>query len=151
VERPGLRYQRRGINADGAAANFVETEMIASIKRGESEQLASFVQTRGSSAFCCVARPCDSYKLVPLFWHQNPYSLKPIPVLDRTPEYNRTALRRHFDRQKELYGPQVIVNLAEHSGKEAVVTDAYKGGVGALGDEQLKWVYARLSTYADLL
>jgi hypothetical protein len=49
IERPGLRYQRRGINADGAAANSVETELIASIKQGDIEQLASYVQTRGSS------------------------------------------------------------------------------------------------------
>lgn len=28
----GLRYQRRGINEDGAVANFVETEQILSIE-----------------------------------------------------------------------------------------------------------------------
>lgn len=30
VERPGLRYQRRGINAAGEVANFVETEFLVS-------------------------------------------------------------------------------------------------------------------------
>lgn len=30
VERPGLRYQRRGVNASGGVANFVETEFLLS-------------------------------------------------------------------------------------------------------------------------
>lgn len=30
IERPGLRYQRRGINANGGVANFVETEFLLS-------------------------------------------------------------------------------------------------------------------------
>lgn len=30
VERPGLRYQRRGINDSGGVANFVESEFIMS-------------------------------------------------------------------------------------------------------------------------
>lgn len=33
VERPGLRYQRRGVNAKGAVANFVETEMVTTTTR----------------------------------------------------------------------------------------------------------------------
>lgn len=28
VERPGLRYQRRGANVSGQVANFVETELM---------------------------------------------------------------------------------------------------------------------------
>ena len=32
VERPGLRYQRRGISAAGGTANFVETEFIVDVQ-----------------------------------------------------------------------------------------------------------------------
>ena len=34
VERPGLRYQRRGINAAGGVANFTETELVLSCRVG---------------------------------------------------------------------------------------------------------------------
>lgn len=55
IERPGLRYQRRGVNNRGAVANFVETEFITQIHVPQSQSdekqrhVASYVQTRGSS------------------------------------------------------------------------------------------------------
>lgn len=49
IERPGLRYQRRGINAEGGAANFVETEFVVEAEVEDLKHVVSYVQTRGSS------------------------------------------------------------------------------------------------------
>lgn len=51
IERPGLRYQRRGIDAAGAVANFVETEFVVRAERDDKFHTGSFVQIRGSSKF----------------------------------------------------------------------------------------------------
>lgn len=119
VERPGLRYQRRGINQAGGVANFVETEFIMSTHIAEKHHLTSYVQTRGS---------------IPLFWSQSPWSLKPVPVLEREEKDNKEALSKHFERQvKQYFGAVHIVNLAETTGKEGLLVAAYRDGVAKLG------------------
>ncbi|KWU46512.1 hypothetical protein RHOSPDRAFT_28398 [Rhodotorula sp. JG-1b] len=148
TERPGLRYQRRGINASGQVANFVETEFIVECEREDTRHVGSFVQTRGS---------------IPIYWSQSPWALKPPPVLERTPEESRTAMKKHLDALRDRYGRLVLVNLAETSGKEATVVDAYRSGVESLAyDEQaLRYVsfdfhretkgfnYSRISNLID--
>ncbi|CEG74594.1 hypothetical protein RMATCC62417_09775 [Rhizopus microsporus] len=124
-ERAGMRYQRRGINEDGQVANFVETEQIVIFKRDEINHIASFVQTRGS---------------IPLFWSQSPYSLHPVPVLERTEKENSSAFEKHFKTQEELYGRQIVVNLAEVTGREAVIGSEYRKHVEDLGDPNIKYV-----------
>lgn len=111
--RAGLRYQRRGIDDDAHVANFVETETIMRVEREGVSNIFSYVQIRGS---------------IPLFWTQSGYSLKPAPTLspERTREQNIDALSRHFKRTLPPYGPHTVVNLAEHHGKEGVVTQAYR-------------------------
>lgn len=69
---------------------------------------------------------------------QSPWSLKPPPVLERTSAESLAALTRHFEKQIKLYGNQIVVNLAETSGKEAVVVQAYREGVQALGEDKVK-------------
>lgn len=49
MERPGLRFQRRGVDSKGAVANFNETEFITRCFRDDVLHVQSFVQTRGSS------------------------------------------------------------------------------------------------------
>lgn len=118
VERPGLRYQRRGVNEAGGVANFVETEFIMSTHVEGKDHLTSYVQTRGS---------------IPLYWSQSPWSLKPVPVLERDESDNLKALKKHFERQiKTYFGSVHIVNLAETSGKEGVLVGAYRDGVSKL-------------------
>uniref|UniRef100_A0A674ARW9 SAC1 like phosphatidylinositide phosphatase b n=1 Tax=Salmo trutta TaxID=8032 RepID=A0A674ARW9_SALTR len=51
--RAGVRYYVRGIDSEGHAANFVETEQIVQYSGGK----ASFVQTRGSIPFYWSQRP----------------------------------------------------------------------------------------------
>lgn len=127
VERPGLRYQRRGINPDGQVANFVETEFIVSARREDAFHIGSFVQTRGS---------------IPVFWSQSPWALKPPPTLERTPEASQAALDKHFANHVKRYGKTLAVNLAEATGKEAVVVDAYRSGIEKLDRPDVRWVLA---------
>ncbi|KAF2969554.1 hypothetical protein GQX73_g3979 [Xylaria multiplex] len=87
VKRAGLRYLRRGIDDEGFAANSVETEQILSIPSWDpSSKIYSFIQVRGS---------------IPIFFTQSPYSLKPIPVLQHSPEANFRAFSRHFNMMSE--------------------------------------------------
>lgn len=109
--RAGLRYQRRGIADDGNVANYVETEQILLVRRPSAAHTMCFIQFRGS---------------IPLFWKQNPYSLKPPPMLERSAADNKAACARHFDEQVKRYGKVTCVNLAEQGGKEGAITEAYK-------------------------
>lgn len=112
VKRAGLRYLRRGIDDKGFTANSVETEQILSTPSWEpSSKIYSFVQVRGS---------------IPLFFTQSPYSLKPIPVLQHSPEANYRAFSKHFDRMSEEYGSVQLVNLVERRGVEAIVGNEYQ-------------------------
>ncbi|PKK80867.1 hypothetical protein RhiirC2_723362 [Rhizophagus irregularis] len=120
-ERAGLRYQRRGINEDGAVANFVETEQILSIEIEGINHDVSFLQIRGS---------------IPLFWSQSPYGLKPKPVLERSVNENALAFKKHFDNLIELYGHISCINLTELTNREAIVGSAYREAVERLGDEK---------------
>ncbi|KAF8969687.1 SacI homology domain-containing protein [Flammula alnicola] len=111
--RPGLRYQRRGIDDAAHVANFVETETIMRVEREEKENIFAYVQIRGS---------------IPLFWTQTGYGLKPPPLLapDRTQAQNLDTLKKHFLKTVPIYGPHTVVNLAEQYGKEGVITQAYR-------------------------
>lgn len=122
VKRAGLRYLRRGIDDDGYAANFVETEQILSPvdSDDESAQVFSFTQIRGS---------------IPLFFKQSPYSLKPAPVIQHSEEANYQALRKHFNMLRKHYGAVQIVNLVEKHGVEASIGQQYEAGVKRLNEE----------------
>ena len=55
-------------------------------------------------------------------------------------EASLPACKKHFETQKKHYGRQVVVNLAETTGKEGVVVNAYRDAVEAMEDEQVKSV-----------
>ncbi|KAK7750904.1 hypothetical protein SLS62_007167 [Diatrype stigma] len=115
TKRAGLRYLRRGVDDEGYAANFVETEQLLSAAQdpsSSSSRTYSFVQVRGS---------------IPLFFTQSPYSLKPLPVLQHSAEANFCAFQNHFDHMRKAYGPSVqLVNLVERRGVEAVIGNEYE-------------------------
>lgn len=148
--RAGLRYQRRGVDDEAFVANFVETETIVRVQRDGISNVFSFVQIRGS---------------IPLFWKQFGYSLKPPPVLapERTPEQNMNAMKRHFHNTTSVYGPHVIVNLAEQKGKEGTLCGAYKACINQLNSNNVSYCefdfhhetrgmrYDRLSSLVDRL
>ncbi|KAL0946733.1 hypothetical protein HGRIS_012912 [Hohenbuehelia grisea] len=125
-DRAGLRYQRRGIDDEAHVANFVETETIMRVERGGKANIFSYVQIRGS---------------IPLFWTQIAYALKPPPVLasDRTHAQNLEAIKRHFGRTVPQYGPHTIVNLAEQTGKEGVITKSYREFATELASDDARY------------
>ncbi|KZO95798.1 hypothetical protein CALVIDRAFT_482345 [Calocera viscosa TUFC12733] len=124
-QRPGLRYQRRGIDDHGNVANFVETETIVSVDRDGRKNVFSYTQIRGS---------------IPLYWSQPQpgLQLKPIPKLDRPLGDSSDIMRKHFTKLSQ-YWPITIVNLAEITGKEAVVTLAYREVAQGLNMKDVKY------------
>jgi len=124
VKRAGMRFLRRGVDEEGNVANAVESEQILSPSRWDpSAKVYSFVQIRGS---------------IPLFFTQSPYSLKPAPVIQHSPEQNYSAMKMHFDRLEKRYGNLQIVNLVEKHGSEATVGVAYEKNVARLNEETRK-------------
>jgi hypothetical protein len=104
VNRPGLRYLRRGVDDEGNTANTVETEQILSVPDWDSSHnVYSYLQVRGS---------------IPLYFSQSPYSFKPIPILHHSAETNQLAFGRHFRELSRRYGKIQAVSLIDkHSGE----------------------------------
>lgn len=118
--RAGTRMFMRGLDSEGHAANFVETEQII---EGDFAR-SSFVQTRGS---------------IPLFWTQLPnLRYKPAPTL--TPGYNHLeAFQKHFDNQIYTYGNQVIVNLIDQKGPEKALGRQLQEVVNLANNPKIKY------------
>ncbi|VDP06004.1 unnamed protein product [Soboliphyme baturini] len=99
--------QTRGIDNEGNAANFVETEQI--LEYGDI--LCSFVQTRGS---------------IPLCWSQKPnLRWQPWPKLKSDYDHLKT-FRYHMASQFYTYGYQVIVSLLDQCGREKDIAAAFE-------------------------
>ncbi|KAK9765765.1 Phosphoinositide phosphatase sac1 [Basidiobolus ranarum] len=120
--RVGTRYFSRGVDEEGNVSNFVETEQI--IISG-AHQL-SYVQTRGS---------------IPVYWSQVT-NMKYTPKLsihyaDKTAE----AFKKHFDKQIELYGDQIVVNLINKKGYETPMGIAFEDRINELHNPHVKYVH----------
>jgi len=138
----GTRFIKRGLDTEGNAANFVETEQIFIPQAfddqvGPGVEMCSFVQTRGS---------------IPTFWSQEP-NLKYAPKvkLTSTEEEAFGVFEKHFAKggQHDLdeYLNAVCVNLVDRTGKGSAVQDQrglgcrYDRHVQKLGDPRLKYVW----------
>lgn len=122
IQRPGLRYLRRGVDDEGNTANTVETEQILSTPGWEqSRKVYSLLQVRGS---------------IPLYFTQSPYSLKPIPVLHHTNESNQLAFARHFRDLSRRYGKIQIVSLVDKHGGEQKIGEAYESYARAFNENK---------------
>ena len=118
VKRAGLRYLRRGVDEEGNTANGVETEQILSDPNwASSSKIYSFLQIRGS---------------IPIFFSQSPYSFKPVPQIQHSPETNFQAFKKHFRNISDRYGSIQVVSLVEKHGNEAIVGDEYQKNVDHL-------------------
>ncbi|PKS07796.1 hypothetical protein jhhlp_006404 [Lomentospora prolificans] len=122
TKRAGLRYMRRGIDEDGFTANSVETEQILSTPSWSSSSPAgskiySFMQVRGS---------------IPVYFTQSPYSFKPVPAIQHSPDANYIAMKKHFDHLRQSFGSLQLINLVEKHGPEAIVGNAYSQQVERL-------------------
>ena len=56
-------------------------------------------------------------------------------MLERTPVESAASLARHFELVTQRYGRCIIVNLAEHEGREAAVVGAFKDAAVALDEK----------------
>ncbi|KAK3987074.1 phosphoinositide phosphatase SAC1 [Cladorrhinum sp. PSN332] len=130
--RAGTRYFTRGLDDEGHAANYNETEQVLVLndtssglggsagsagagwqKTGEDKemQIMSYVQTRGS---------------VPAYWAEV-NTLKYTPKIQiRAIEAAYPAAKKHFDEQISIYGDNYLVNLVNQKGREQRVKEAYE-------------------------
>ncbi|KAJ3224771.1 hypothetical protein HDU81_008352 [Chytriomyces hyalinus] len=117
--RAGLRYERRGVDAQGRVANFVETEMIVFAKVEDRTHIGSFLQIRGS---------------IPLYWQQiaSTKTLNPTPILEKSDEENLAAMELHISELEKLYKSIVIVDLVGQEGREEPLGTRFKSSVKAL-------------------
>ncbi|XP_077576970.1 phosphatidylinositol-3-phosphatase SAC1-B [Stigmatopora nigra] len=119
--RAGVRYYVRGIDSEGHAANYVETEQIVQFNGAK----ASFVQTRGS---------------IPFYWSQRPnLKYKPKPQISKTVNH-LDGFQRHFDSQIILYGKQVILNLINQKGSENPLEKTFEKMVDNLANGTIKYI-----------
>ena len=136
--RAGTRYFTRGLDDQGHAANYNETEQVLvlndaaaglggagpGLDRGggadRDMQIMAYVQTRGS---------------VPAYWAEI-NTLKYTPKVQiRAVEAALPAARAHFDEQIRLYGDNYLVNLVNQKGRELPVKNAYEQVVERLVSE----------------
>lgn len=103
--RAGVRFHTRGLDSDGNAANFVETEQILMVHQNGKYIASSFVQIRGS---------------IPLRWHQKP-NLKWAPhgIIYGSAQENLKSAEKHFTEAISSYGEIFIINLIDKKGNQA--------------------------------
>jgi len=107
-KRVGTRYFTRGIDQEGNAANYAETEQIVEL---ENQQWLSFVQIRGS---------------IPVHWSQKPclkYQPK-IKISEKKDSFK--GLKKHFDELLGRYKSVTIVNLVKATGSENVLAEMFQ-------------------------
>jgi hypothetical protein len=88
----GTRFNARGIDQEGNAANFVETELILE-HRGA---LYSHVQVRGS---------------LPVLWHQKTHKSDRVVISNVSETIQQKAFAAHFQDVLRGYRQVVFLNL----------------------------------------
>ncbi|ELQ39866.1 recessive suppressor of secretory defect [Pyricularia oryzae] len=142
--RAGTRYLNRGLDAEGHAANYNETEQVlvmndsgdglggfagssdmqsGKMGGGKEMQIFSYVQTRGS---------------IPAFWAEV-NALKYTPKLQvKSIEAALPAAAAHFREQVQIYGDNYLVNLVNQKGREKAAKEAYEEVVQRLSASSTK-------------
>ncbi|KAL7412892.1 SacI homology domain-containing protein [Mrakia frigida] len=142
--RAGTRFFTRGLDHDGNAANYVETEQIVLLDRlpsdasddktnppslgagVEGRERFSFVQIRGSA---------------PIFWAQvNNLRYTPDLQIMDLPE-TTSALRSHLSEQIAIYGSLYLVNLVNQVKYERPVKEAFENAMIVVDEPKAKYIY----------
>jgi hypothetical protein len=50
------------------------------------------------------------------------------------------AIRKHFEKQFTLYGPQVVCSLVEKEGREGIIATAYRSYLHELNNENIRMI-----------
>lgn len=112
TQRIGTRHWRRGADAQGAVANFVESEQVVVLEDKQGNiTTSSFVQIRGS---------------IPLLWSQIPNIKYKPPTRIAPPTDSHPAFDRHFKELLETYQDVVAVNLVNQHGSEGILAQAFQ-------------------------
>ena len=105
----GTRFNARGVDDHGYAANTVETEQIVMY----NGRTYSYVQIRGS---------------VPVFWKQ--IGLAADVTLTKSPEMGYLAFTKHFDNLVKEYNQVMVFNLLSNRvSRELLLINAYEDSI----------------------
>lgn len=101
--RPGRRFIVRGLDRDGAAANFCETEHVLTYKNSNGGfTVAAHLQIRGS---------------IPLQWSMKPtMKWAPAVVVNSNFDESFQAAKKHIAETNAEYKKQYFVNLIDKKG-----------------------------------
>lgn len=119
--RTGTRFHTRGLNIEGNAANFVETEQIVAWNDSGRYIINSFIQIRGS---------------IPLLWTQTP-NLSWMPKVKIST--NSDPSKRHISELKKLYKKVVYVNLIDKKGSQKRLGDSFSSALSEAGEDSFVW------------
>nr|XP_043607637.1 phosphoinositide phosphatase SAC6-like [Erigeron canadensis] len=122
TRRNGTRMWRRGADADGYVANFVESEQIIQLKG----HTASFVQVRGS---------------IPLIWDQIvDLSYKPMFEILKSENAPRVA-ERHFLDLRKKYGNILAIDLVNTRGDEGRLSEKFATSVQNILNNDMRYFH----------
>lgn len=117
VKRPGTRQWRRGTDVEANVANFVESEQIVEFEDG---CISSFVQVRGS---------------IPIMWSQTPNLMYKIPISIGPSGRSEAVLKSHVNTLCKSYGGVTAISLANLTGREGKLSNAYQSAADAVSKE----------------
>ena len=113
----GTRFHCRGLDENGCAANFCETEQIFLFKESRQGIVSSFLQIRGS---------------IPTRWKQESSLWPKNQRATLLPEWASTGFNlfvKHLQNQLVPYGPNIIlVNLIDNKGSSKTSQDQARLG-----------------------
>ncbi|KAL3845023.1 hypothetical protein ACJIZ3_002426 [Penstemon smallii] len=122
TRRNGTRMWRRGADADGFVANFVETEQIIKL----NGHTASFIQVRGS---------------IPLLWDQIvDLKYKPKFEIVRLEEAPR-VVERHFLDLRKKYGNVLAVDLVNKHGGEGSLCEKFGDAMQTIASDDVRYLH----------
>lgn len=114
TRKAGTRYNARGIDDQGAAANFAETETVLAF----GNELMSFVQVRGS---------------VPLFWEQQGLQAWNARIqITRTGAASQPAFEQHMQQLLDEYGRVFALDLLGTRDAETALSLEYVRHIEAM-------------------
>ncbi|CAD8094946.1 unnamed protein product [Paramecium sonneborni] len=125
--RGGTRYNHRGLNIEGAAANTVETEQLIEFQ----EKLYCHLQIRGS---------------VPVFWEQ--VGIRAISQITQNNEQTKMALTKHLMNLKKYFGSLLLVDLMSNDKpNETIISQTYKDMVSSIQIPQITLCHIDFKQY----
>eukprot|EP01017_Pseudomicrothorax_dubius_P036224 TRINITY_DN5169_c0_g1_i2.p1 TRINITY_DN5169_c0_g1~~TRINITY_DN5169_c0_g1_i2.p1 ORF type:complete len:522 (+),score=125.56 TRINITY_DN5169_c0_g1_i2:180-1745(+) len=125
--RSGMRFISRGLDQNGNASNFAETEQIFIINEYVEARVFSFTQIRGS---------------IPLDWHQKPNLQWEPPVLLRTErEKNVELARKHLDHLAKNYSQIVLISLIDKKKNQKIIGEELTYAINRIQNPKIQYIW----------